>query len=77
MLLLMGGSTMKHIMREANSIADILAEYGRKIMDPNMSMNKLFIFEASPSFTSKALERDANRTISFRSVPFCMDEPTI
>ncbi|WMV22932.1 hypothetical protein MTR67_016317 [Solanum verrucosum] len=70
MLLLMGGSTMKHIMREANSVADILAEYGRKTMDPNMPMNKLFVFEASFSFTLKALERDANGTISFRSVPF-------
>jgi len=68
---------MKHIMREANSVADILAEYGRKTMDPNMHMNKLFVFEASPSFTLKALEGDANGTISFRSVPFCMDEPTI
>ncbi|KAK4733420.1 hypothetical protein R3W88_007681 [Solanum pinnatisectum] len=62
MLLLMGGSTMKHIMSEANSVADILAEYGRKIMDPNMSMNKLFVFGISPSFTLKALERDANGT---------------
>ncbi|WMV22923.1 hypothetical protein MTR67_016308 [Solanum verrucosum] len=43
MLLLMGGSTMKHIMREANSVADILAEYGRKTMDPDMPMNNLNI----------------------------------
>ncbi|WMV59614.1 hypothetical protein MTR67_052999 [Solanum verrucosum] len=77
MLLLMGGPTMKHIMGEANSVADILAEFGRKTMDANMSMNKLFVFEASPSFTLKALEGDVNGTISFRSIAFCMDEPTI
>ncbi|KAG5632808.1 hypothetical protein H5410_004525 [Solanum commersonii] len=68
---------MKHIMTEANSVANILAEYGRKTMDPNMPMNKWFVFEESPSFTLKALEGDANETISFRSIPFCMDEPII
>ncbi|KAG5629844.1 hypothetical protein H5410_001561 [Solanum commersonii] len=52
-----GGSTMKHIMREANSVADILVEYGRKTMDPNMYMNKLLVFEASLFFISKSLER--------------------
>lgn len=67
---------MKHITREANSVADILADYGRKTMDPNMQMNKLFVLDASPFFTLKALEGDANGTISFRSVPFFMDKPT-
>lgn len=35
-----------------------------------------FVFEASLSFTLKALEGDTtNGTISFRSVLLCMDEP--
>lgn len=60
MLLLMGRSTMKLIIRETNLVVDIFAEYVKKTMHSNMSMNKLFVFETSPSFTSKSLERDAN-----------------
>lgn len=76
MLPLMGGSTMNHVMRETISIEDILTDYKRKTMDPNMHMTKLFIFYASLLFTLKDLEGDANGTISFRSFSFCMDEPT-
>lgn len=51
---------MKLIIRETNLVVDIFAEYVKKTMHSNMSMNKLFVFETSPSFTSKSLERDAN-----------------
>lgn len=46
-------------------------------MDPNIPMNKLFVFKASPSFKLKSLERDAKGSISFRPLTFYMDECTI
>ncbi|KAG5617139.1 hypothetical protein H5410_016963 [Solanum commersonii] len=64
-----------HTPWEANGVADALAEYGRKTKDPTMIVNKLHIFDASPSFATNILERDANGTASARSVPFCMDNP--
>lgn len=69
------GSTLHHTPREANEVADALSQYGRKIMDPTMIIDKLYIFDASPSFTTNILEEDANGTASARSVPFCMDSP--
>ncbi|XP_049368249.1 uncharacterized protein LOC125833151 [Solanum verrucosum] len=67
------GPTLHHPPREANGVVDALAEYGRKTKDPTMIVNKLHIFDASPSFATNILEREANGIASARSVPFCMD----
>ncbi|KAH0642079.1 hypothetical protein KY290_033684 [Solanum tuberosum] len=59
---------MEHISREANTVADLLAVHARKTKDPNICRGLLYVFDASPSFISSALERDAMGTTSFRLV---------
>jgi len=36
--------SLNHIPREANGVADELAEYGRKSNDPTMTLNYVYIF---------------------------------
>lgn len=55
---------MEHILREANSVADLLAAYGRKAGDPNLDNSKLYVFDAFLSFVKHALDRDAMGTTS-------------
>ncbi|WMV59346.1 hypothetical protein MTR67_052731 [Solanum verrucosum] len=50
-------TSMEHIMREAKSVADLLAIYRRKSKDPRLGQP--LVFEASPSFIASSLERDA------------------
>ncbi|KAG5608354.1 hypothetical protein H5410_019635 [Solanum commersonii] len=63
-------ASLQHIQREANSVADLLADYGRTTKDPNMNINQLSVFDASLSFILKTLERDSTGTTSLRSIPF-------
>ncbi|WMV57498.1 hypothetical protein MTR67_050883 [Solanum verrucosum] len=65
----MGRATMEHISREVNIVADLLAVHGRKTKDPNICIGQLYVFDASPSLISSALERDAMGTTSLRLVP--------
>jgi len=60
---------VKHILREANVVADILATNGR-ISKDHMDENPN-VFYASPYFVTYALARDATGTATYRFVPFC------
>ncbi|KAK4717126.1 hypothetical protein R3W88_015464 [Solanum pinnatisectum] len=68
-LLQMECQLLKHIPREANRVADILAVHGRKSMDPDIDRNQPYIFDASPSFVTKELDRDTMGTVTYRLVP--------
>lgn len=50
------GPILHHTLREANGVADALAEYRRKTKNPTMIVNKLYIFDASPLFSTNILE---------------------
>ncbi|XP_060211106.1 uncharacterized protein LOC132638150 [Lycium barbarum] len=56
---------------ETNMVADLLAEYGRKSMRPDMERNNPYVF------VTTTLDRDVCGTVSYGSVPLCMsmDEP--
>ncbi|KAK4727019.1 hypothetical protein R3W88_031936 [Solanum pinnatisectum] len=72
LLLQMELQQLKHVPWEANRVADILAVHGKKSMDPGLDINLIF-FYASPSFVTKELDRDAMRTVTYRSVPLLYD----
>ncbi|KAG5570329.1 hypothetical protein H5410_060095 [Solanum commersonii] len=61
---------LEYTPKEANGLADTLAEHRRISEDPTMLRNKLNVFVASPSFTTKTLERDADGTVHTDLFPF-------
>jgi len=69
LLLQLEGSSLKHIPKEANAIADLLAKNGRETKDPYMINNQTLVFEASPSPAIDVLERDVIGTVTHRLVP--------